>query len=224
MTRSVSLKLFLLPLCALGACRAAAAAELTCMKYVPAVDKNIPVPCDEFKRSAPPAPAPPTPPSTASPAAAPATKTFDDPLASLKKKLATMTTALTEAKADTAFRETFCTLNATAQVLHQQTDQSEIKRLQNEHIALEAKVGERGKWVYTALQEKLMEGVLGTPVDDAVPSTKLRQTPEGQAFLQARDGLHMSCNCMYEASPPNRLVCCDSCDQDTLKAKAAASR
>ena len=206
--------------CLLVLSQPAYAAELQCMKYVPAVDKNIPVACDEFKTAAAPAPAPPSPPPVAAAAAAPAT---DPHLAKIIKTVAELTTSLNEAKGDAGFREKFCTMNATAQILHQQTDKREIERLQNAHAALEEKVGQRGKDVFTALQDQLMDMILGTPVDDAVPSTELRQTAEGQAFIKARDGLHLSCNCMYEPSPPHRLVCCDSCDQNALKAKAAAA-
>jgi hypothetical protein len=196
-----------------------AVAEPECMKYVPAADKIVPVPCAEFKTAAAPAAEPAPPPAEAAPAA-PAT---DPHLAKIIKTLTELTTSLKEAKADAAFRESFCTMSATAQILHQQKDEREIERLQKQHEALEAKVGQRGNDVFTALQPQLMDMVLGTPVDDAVPSTELRQTAEGQAFVAARDGLHMSCNCLYEPSPPHRLVCCDSCDQETLKAKAAAT-
>ena len=144
-----------------------AAAGRQCIKYIPAVDVNVAVDCEEFKLAAPPAAAAPPPPPAASPPKVPATTTYD--AAPLKKKLTAMTTALSEAKADTAFRETYCTLNATAQLLHRRKDDKrEVLRLTNEHIALEAKVGERGRWVYSALQEKIMDMVLGTPVDDAI--------------------------------------------------------
>ena len=219
MTHSLALKLLLSSLCALIACRAATAAEFECSKYVPAVDKLVAVPCEEFEASVPPAPVPPAPPPAASPPAVPATTTYEEDVAPLKKQLTEMTDALTEAKADAAFRETFCTLNATAQLLHQQKNQSEIKRLQNEHMSLEAKVGERGRLVYTALQKEIMELVLGTPVDDAVPSTQLEQTTEGQAFAKARDALHLTCNCMYEAVPPKRMLCCDACSKEALQAR-----
>lgn len=216
---SAALRMLLLLLWVSAACRATAA-EVECMKYVPAVDKNVAVPCEEFK-PAPVAAESPAPVPAASPPAAttPATTTYEEEVAPLKKQLTEMTDALTEAKADTPFRETFCTLNATAQLLHQQKNQSEIKRLQNEHVALEAKVGERGKLVYTAMQEEIMDMVLGTPVDDAVPSTRLRQTTEGQAFVKARDALHLTCNCMYEAVPPKRMFCCDACSQEALKVR-----
>ena len=212
--------LLLMALCGLLPCDAATAAEPECMRYVPAADKIVPVPCAEFKTAAAPEAMPPpeAPPVAAAPAPA-----ADPHLAKIIKTLAELTTSLKEAKGDAAFRESFCTLNATAQILHQQKDKREIERLQNAHEALEEKVGQRGKDVFTALQGELMDMVHSTPVDDAVPSTELRQTAEGQAFVNARDGLHMSCNCMYEPSPPHRLVCCDSCDQATLKAKAAAA-
>lgn len=165
------------------------------------------------------------PPSNKAPAVAavePADKpaSGEDRLASIKKQVTEMTTTLLQAKEDTPFRETFCTMMATAQLLHQQKDQSEVQRLQNEHAALETKVGERGKLVHTALQSQLMDMVLGTPVDDAVPGTRLRETPEGEAFVKARDGLRMSCNCLREEVPPKRMICCDACDQRTLQRKA----
>ncbi len=219
MNISIVLRIFVLFLLLFAGCAGALAADVSCMKYVPAVDKNIAVPCEEFEASVPPAPAPPAPPPAASPPAVPATTTYEEDVAPLKKQLAEMTAALTEAKADTAFRETFCTLNATAQLLHQQKNQSEIKRLQNEHVALEAEVGERGRLVYTALQKEIMELVLGTPVDDAVPSTQLEATTEGQAFVKARDGLHLTCNCMYESVPPKRMFCCDACSKEALQAR-----
>jgi hypothetical protein len=208
----------LLALCAFLSCRAATAAESECMKYVPAADKIVSVPCGEFKAAAP-AASEPAPPAVAGPPA-PAT---DPHLAKMIKTLSELTASLKEAKSDSNFRDTFCSLNATGQILRKEKDKREIKRLQSQHEALEGKVGQRGRDVFTALQPQLMDMVLGTPVDDAVPSTELRQTAEGQAFVNARDGLHLSCNCLYENTAPHRLVCCDSCDQEALKAKAAAA-
>lgn len=203
----------------------AASGGRQCIKYIPAVDINVAVECEELVQAAP-APRPPASPAPAEAGpppkvSVPATKTY--PLTAIKRQLAAMTTALTEAKADTAFRESFCTMHVAGKIMHREEvkkDRDEVNRLVKQHEAHEAKVGDRGRWVYTALQEETMAGVLGTAVDDGIPSTRLRQTPEGQAFLEARDSLQqtMSCNCMYD-KPTGRLFCCDSCNQEALKAR-----
>ncbi len=217
MNGSVAWRLLLLSVSAFAVCTAAPAAELACSRYVPAVDKLVAVPCEEFEASVPPAPVPPAPPPAAG-------EDGLSPIFKFTKALGTtvledMTTALLEAKADTPFRETYCTMNATAQLLHQEKDQSEARRLQSEHAALEAQLGERGKRVYMALQdEDRVTVMLATPVV-AAPYTSIRQTPVGQAFLKARDGLRMSCNCMREESPPKRMICCDACSKEALQAR-----
>jgi hypothetical protein len=88
--------------------------------------------------------------------------------------------------------------------------------LQKELTALEAKLGDRRITVYRALFDKdFMNMILGTTIELPVgkgPGATLKQTPEGQAYIKARDALHVTCNCMREADPPKRMVCCDSCD------------
>jgi hypothetical protein len=195
----------------------ATAAERECMQYVPSVDKLVAVECEEL-RAAPAEPAAPA----AAPPVAPAPVVAGRALEGadkLKKDVVELTDALTSAAGDTAFREAFCTLHATRQLLLQQKVRTEIARLQDQHVALQAKVGARGSLVRTALTEPVMGMLLGTPVDDALPATLLRQTPEGQAFLKARDGMRLSCNCLHETEPPKRLMCCDSCDDKALQAR-----
>ena len=130
------------------------------------------------------------------------------------------TGALTSASADAGFRDTYCAAKATAQLIHQEKDnKSEHQKLWDAHVALEAKLGQRGDLVYQALDDKLMKFFLGTPVDDAVPSTRFEQTPERVAFVRAREALKFSCLCMREENPPKRMICCDSCGQEALRAR-----
>jgi hypothetical protein len=143
----------------------ATAAERECMQYVPSVDKLVAVECEELRAApaefAAPAAAPPVAPAPV--VAGRALEGADK----LKKDVVELTDALTSAAGDTAFREAFCTLHATRQLLLQQKVRTEIARLQDQHVALQAKVGARGSLVRTALTEPVMGMLLGTPVDDA---------------------------------------------------------
>jgi hypothetical protein len=70
---------------------------------------------------------------------------------------------------------------------------------------------------------KYMKGFLEVPtVTEPVqrPIPKLKDIPEGQAFLKARDSLHLVCRCAREADPPKRMLCCDSWDEATLRQRA----
>ena len=192
------------------------------MNYVPAVDISVAVECDELRPAAPSHVVEVPPPTEP---AAPATHELEG-AAKAKQNLAELTVALNSAAADAPFRESFCTMYATAQLIARERDKgknkdmTEATRLQKQHAALEALLGNRGRLVHTSLMTKFMESYLGLPMDDAVPSTRLHQTREGQAFVKARDSLQqtMACNCMYD-KPTGRLHCCDSCTQDALTAR-----
>jgi hypothetical protein len=197
----------------------AAAGERECMRYVPGVDKLVAVECDELEKTAPPVEhaAP-----VEAPAAAPAPATGRDleESANLKEEAVELTEALTSAAGDADFRDAYCTLYAAGYQLRRQKDQSEVQQLQDQHSALEKKVGERGRLVRSALAEPAMSIKLGSPADDATPGTRLRDTPEGQAFLKARDGLRLQCRCLRDKHDQH-LVCCDSCDLQALEGKTS---
>lgn len=202
MCRSICLALFLLTLSPLTARVAAAAEDLDCKKYDPAVGKVVSVPCGE------PAPG----------AAAAPTAQEDKTLTKLKKNLVELTGSLKSASGDAEFRDSFCTLMGTGQWLREVKEKEVQQRLTKEHEALDAKLGDRGRNIYTALSQDVMKMVLDTPVDNS-SEHRLEQTSEGQAFLKARDGLHLACNCMREPELPKRIVCCDSCSQEALQQK-----
>ncbi len=198
-----------------------AAAERECMIFVPSVGKLAAVECGDVAATAPPAQSPA--PAPAPPAAAvPQTPTpyKDATLEKLRKSMIEWTEALTSASADADFRDTYCMAKGTALLLQQEkANKKEHQRRWDEHVALEAKLGQRGNLVYQALEDKIMKFFLETPVDDALPSTRFEQTPEGVAFVKARKALNLSCQCMREENPPKRMICCDSCGNDTLEAR-----
>jgi len=208
---------------------AARAAESECMRYMPQTGKTVAVPCEEGKPSSQPpaATSPPAAPESAAPAppppaaAAPTPPVPENPhLTKIKKNLVDLTGALNRAAGDRPFRDRFCTLTATAQLIQQKSG-SEKQKLLKDHEALEQNLGDLGRDVHAALTKGVMDMVLDTPADDG--GNPIRYTNEGKTFVKARDGLNMSCNCNYESQPPHRLVCCDSCDQETLNAKSAAT-
>lgn len=198
--------------------RVAAAAERECMNFIPSVDKLVAVECSDSQAAAPPAERPaPAPPA----AAVQTPKPYKDAtLEKLRTRMVEWTGALASASADADFRDTYCTAKGTALLIHQEkNNKRQHQRRWDEHVALEAKLGQRGNLVYQALDDKLMKFFLGTPVDDALPSTRFEQTPEGVAFVRARKALNLSCQCMREENPPKRMICCDSCGNETLEAR-----
>lgn len=232
MNGSIALRLFFLSLFSLAASAAASAAELECTKYVPAAGKTIAVPCEEGRPSSPPpaatSPAPPVESGAPAPVPEPPAASTRPPSSdelSVVEKIQKMVTeylgALAAAKADPQFRDKYCLAKATAELIHQEKDKREYQRLWDQHVALEAELGQLGKLFYQALDEQVAKLFLDTPVDNAEPrSTRFRQTPLGASYTKARDeALKMSCQCARAPDPPKWMVCCDSCDQATLRAR-----
>jgi hypothetical protein len=194
---------------------AVAADDPECTKYVPQVGKTVRVPCEEAN-----APAPSNTP--AAPPSAPAPRGRELAGADrLKKNLVEMTQAINSAWGDASFRDSFCTMVAAAKFMREEKDKKVVARLQTDHAALEQQLGERGRLLYSATLNEPLNTILGTPVDDALPATRLKETPEGQTFVSARDALvrKMNCSCAREGTS-KRLYCCDSCDNETLRRRA----
>ena len=201
MRYSISLAALLLIISNLGI--ALGADDPECTKYVPQVGKTVRVPCEDANS--------PPPPRGRELAGADR----------LKKNLVEMTQAINAASGDAGFRDSFCTMVAAAKFMHEEKDKKVVARLQTDHAALEQQLGERGRLLYSATLNEPMNTILGTPVDDALPATRLKETPEGQTFVSARDALlrKMNCSCAREGTS-KRLYCCDSCDNETLRRRA----
>jgi hypothetical protein len=192
-----------------------------CTKYVPQVGKTVRVPCEDAS-SPPPSSAPAAAPSAPAAAAPPAPRGRELAGADrLKNNLVEMTQAINSASGDASFRDSFCTMVAAAKFMHEEKDKKVVGRLQADHSALEQQLGERGRLLYSATLTEPLNTILGTPVDDALPATRLEETPEGQTFLNARDAFvrKMNCSCAREGTT-KRLYCCDSCDNETLRRRA----
>lgn len=219
MRHSISLAVLLLIIFSFGV--AAGADNLECSKYVPQVGKTVRVPCEEAS-SPPPSSAPAATPSVPAAAAPPAPRGRElEGADKLKKNLVELTQAINSATGDAGFRDSFCTMLATGQYIREEKDKKVVGRLQADHSALEQQLGERGRLLYSATLTEPMNTILGTPVDDALPATRLKETPEGKTFVSARDALvrKMSCSCAREGTS-KRLYCCDSCDNETLRRRA----
>jgi hypothetical protein len=190
---------------------AAAADDVECTRYVPAVGKIVRVPCDE--------------PSTGNddpshPPAAPViqlTPAQLDKTAPLRDQLRQLAEALRSAENDSAFRDSYCTALAMASVVQNTRNRRERKKLFDETIAMQAKLGERGRLVTAAMTKPVTESLLDSPIDQASTGAHLRDTQEGQAFIKVRDRFKITCACMRQSSAPKRVVCCDSCSLDALK-------
>lgn len=219
MRHSISLAALLLLISNFGI--AVGADDPECTKYIPQVGKTVRVPCEDAN----------SPPPSGVPAATPSAPAAEAPSAPggrelsgadrLKKHLVDMTQVINSAWGDASFRDSFCTMVAAAKFIHEEKDKKVVARLQADHSALDQQLGERGRLLNAATVTEPLNTMLATPVDDALPAKRLKDTPEGQTFINARDAFvrKMKCSCAREETT-KRLYCCDSCDNETLRRRA----
>jgi len=188
-----------------------AAEEVECTRYVAAVGKIVRVPCDDGRAPDADAQSVPTPAMHFTPAEL-------DKVAPLRSQLTQLAEALRSAEGDRVFRDSLCTTFAMARVVQSTRSRKERKRLFDETIVMQAKLGERGRLVSAALTQSATEPLLDAPVNEASAS-RLRHTPEGLAFISMRDRFQLACSCLRDRRPPRQLVCCDNCGLGELKSR-----
>ncbi len=187
------------------------AEEVECTRYVAAVGKIVRVPCDDGRTPAAGAQTVPAPAMHFTPAEL-------DKVAPLRNQLTQLADALRSAEGDREFRDSFCTALSMATLVQSTRNRKERKKLFDETIVMQAKLGERGRLASAALTKVTSEPLLDAPVNEASGS-RLRHTPEGVAFVSVRDRFHLACSCLRERRPPRRLVCCDNCGLGELKSR-----
>jgi hypothetical protein len=185
--------------------------EVECTRYVAAVGKIVRVPCDDGRVPDTGAQSVPTPAMHFTPAEL-------DKVAPLRSQLTQLADALRSAEGDRIFRDSLCTTFAMARVVQSTRSRKERKRLFDETVVMQAKLGERGRLVSTALTQSATEPLLDAPVNEA-SGARLRHTPEGVVFISVRDRFQLACSCLRDRRPPRRLVCCDNCGLGELKAR-----
>ena len=188
-----------------------AAEKVECTRYVPAVGKIVRVPCDDGRAPDAGAQSDQTPAMHFTPAEL-------AKVAPLRSQLTQLAEALRSAEGDRVFRDSFCTALAMAQLVQSTRSRRERKKLFDETIVMQARLGERGRLVSAALTKSATEPVLDAPVNEASGS-RLRHTPEGVAFIGMRDRFQLACSCLRDRRPPRRLVCCDNCTPSDLNAR-----
>jgi hypothetical protein len=189
----------------------AAAEEVECTRYVPAVGKIVRVPCDDGR-------APNVGAQTAPAPAMHFTPAELDKVAPLRSQLTQLADALRSAEGDREFRDSFCTALSMATLVQSTRNRKERKKLFDETIVMQAKLGDRGRLASAALTKATSEPLLDALVNEATGS-RLRHTPEGVAFISVRDRFHLACSCLRDRRPPKRLVCCDNCGLGELKSR-----
>lgn len=197
----------------LVACQNVAAEDVECTRYVAAVGKIVRVPCDDSgapDRSG--SESLPGPTVHLTPAEL-------EKAAPLRSQLVQLSEAIKSAEGDAAFRDSYCTAAEMASLIRGAKNRRERKKLFDETVAMQARLGERGRLVSAALTKPVTDALLDTPINEAGGGPRLRDTPEGRAFLQARDRFQLSCACMRERRPPGRIRCCDSCSLDVLRTR-----
>ena len=195
-----------------GHCRAAE--EVECTRYVPAVGKIVRVPCDDGHAPDAGAPTAPTPAMHFTPAEL-------DKVASLRSQLTQLADALRSAEGDVGFRDSYCTALSMASLVRGTRSRRERKKLFDETIVMQARLGERGRLVSVALTKPMTDPLLDTAVSEASGS-RLRHTPEGMSFISVRDRFQLNCSCLGDGRPPKRMVCCDNCGLGELKTRLQA--
>ncbi len=188
-----------------------AAEEVECTRYVAAVGKIVRVPCDEGRTTDAGAQSVPAPSMHFTPAEL-------DKAAPLRHQLTQLVDALRSAEGDREFRDSFCTALTMASVVQSTRNRKERKKLYDETIVMQARLGDRGRLLTAALTKAVTDPVLDASVNETSGS-RLRHTPEGVAFISVRDRFQLACSCLRERRPPRRLVCCDNCALDELKSR-----
>lgn len=199
-----------------GGAHCAGAEEVECTRFVPAVGKIVRVPCDEGRE-------PDAGARSEDAAAMPFTPAELDKVAPLRSQLTQLADALRAAEGDRVFRDSFCTAVSMAALVQSTRSRKERKKLFDETIVMQAKLGERGRLVSAALTKPVTDPVLDAPVNEASGS-RVRNTPEGIAFIRVRDRFQLACSCLRERRPPRRLMCCDNCGLADLKTRMQADQ
>jgi hypothetical protein len=195
---------------------ATAAEDVECTRYVAAVGKIVRVPCDEGRAPDAGAQSDGTPVMHFTPAEL-------DKVAPLRHQLTQLEEALRSAEGDRGFRDSFCTALSMASLVRGTRSRRERKKLFDETIVMQAKLGERGRLVSAALTKPVTDPLLDTAVNEASGS-RLRHTPEGVSFISVRDRFQLNCSCLGDGRPPKRLACCDNCGLGELKARLQADQ
>jgi hypothetical protein len=192
------------------------AEEVECTRYVPAVGKIVRVPCDDGRAPELEAQSDRTPAMHFTPAEL-------AKVAPLRNQLTQLADALRSAEGDRVFRDSFCTALSMAALVQATRSRRERKKLFDETIVMQAKLGERGRLVSAALTKPTTDPLLDAPVNEASGS-RLRHTPEGVSFISVRDRFQLACSCLRDRRPPKRLVCCDNCGLGELRARLQADQ
>ena len=193
-----------------------AAEEVECTRYVPAVGKIVRVPCDDGRAPDAGAQSDGTPAMHFTPAEL-------GKVAPLRSQLTQLAEALRSAEGDRVFRDSLCATFAMARVVQSTRSRRERKKVFDETIVMQSKLGERGRLVSAALTKPVIDSLLDTPVNEASGS-RLRHTPEGVAFISVRDRFELNCSCLRDRRPPLRLVCCDNCGLGSLRERMQADQ
>jgi hypothetical protein len=192
-----------------------AAEEVECTRFVAAVGKTVRVPCDDGRAAGPSGQTTaPTPTVHFTPAEL-------DKVAPLRSQLNHLAEALRSAEGDREFRDSFCTALSMAGLVQSTRNRKERKKLFDETILMQARLGERGRLASAALTKATTDPLLDAPVND-VSGSRVRDTPEGVSFISVRDRFQMNCSCLRDRRPPKRLVCCDNCGLGELRSRILA--
>jgi hypothetical protein len=192
------------------------AEEVECTRYVAAVGKIVRVPCDDGRAPDAGAQSDRTPATHFTPAEL-------DKVAPLRHQLTQLADALRSAESDREFRDSFCTALSMATLVQSTRNRKERKKLFDETVVMQAKLGERGRLASAALTKATSEPLLDMAVNEASGS-RLRHTPEGVSFITVRDRFQLNCSCLRDRRPPQRLVCCDNCGLGDLKTRLQADQ
>lgn len=192
------------------------AEEVECTRFVAAVGKVVRVPCDDGR----------APDQGARSEDAPAmqfTPAELDKVAPLRSQLTQLVEALRSAEGDRVFRDSFCTAVSMASLVQRTRSRKERKKLFDETVVIQAKLGDRGRLLSAALTKPVTDTLLDTAVNEASGS-QLRHTPEGMSFISVRDRFQLACSCLRDRLPPRRLVCCDNCGLGELTTRLQAAQ
>jgi hypothetical protein len=199
----------------------AAAQDKDCTRYVPSVGKTVRVPCNDSESAPPPAspPAAATPAAPPPAAAAPAVRPEDDKgIVGLRWKVSKATEALISTRNDAAFRDTYCTVYSISNWVRDMKNSREKENLIRESDALDQSLGERGRWIAAATNNELMNNILDEPIGD-LPSPRIRDEPDGKAFIKAGKDWGLHCDCAQEPTL-KRMLCCDACGAAEIERRA----
>ncbi|MCZ7596322.1 MAG: hypothetical protein M5U16_16625 [Hyphomicrobium sp.] len=151
-----------------------AAEDVECTRYVAAVGKIIRVPCDDSgspdRKGSESEPGP----------TVHLTPAELEKAAPLRNQLVQLSDAIKSAEGDAAFRDSYCTAVEMASLVRSAKNRRERKKLFDETIAMQARLGERGRLVSAALTKPVTDALLDTPINEAGGDPRLRDTPEGE--------------------------------------------